>query len=128
MHWCKALLSKKPRYTFPNVLSVSANSSNAACDAIQYLCCSLHNCLTLFAGNIVRNLSSIPPAQHHGLCITKVRLWPDSYRRLSNAKHTTHLLCIIRSSSSLTFETTNLKKPANNEHCDVKRPKRTSVS
>ena len=50
---------------------------------------------------------------------------PLSYRRLRKAYNKlqvmNYLLCIINSSSSLTFETTNLKKPAGNEHHDMRQ-------
>lgn len=115
---------RKPRYTSPTYCQSA--QTQAMQHATPHLCCSLHNCLALFAGNIVRNLSSIPSAQHHESCIK--HLAPHSYRRLSRAYfrklHMTHLLCIIRSSSSLTFETTNLKKPASNDHCKYKAAQR----
>lgn len=96
-----------------------------------YLCRSLHDCLTLFARNIVGNLSSIPPVWQQGSCIGFNRVQSTVLCTALEQKANVglqvmvYLLCIINSSSSLTFETTNLKKPAGNEDFNMERSKGT---
>lgn len=80
----------------------------------HYLCCPFHDCFPLFARDIVCNFSSVLPVTAHQAC--QAHVGPHCQMQ-SSLQHTAYLLCINRSSSSLMFDTTNLKKPANGKWC-----------